>query len=168
MDKIGQYEIYDVYNFITVVPWYKTKLFYISCIIFFVLIIVNLLFFFLKNKKNDSPEVEAIKNLKKLREKLKNINNSYDQFYLQLTNIFKKYIYKKFGINVISATDFETINIISSSELKNYFSANLLPIFQKVHLIKFYKTEINKEQILNDLDSVEKFILLTSDINKKR
>src|SRR5690242_7346377 len=135
MDKIGQYEIYDVYNFITVIPWYKTKLFYISCIIFFVLIIVSLLFFLRKKfKKNDSPEVETIKNLKKLREKLKNINNSYDQFYFQLTNIFKKYVYKKFGINVISATDFETIKILNSSELKNYFSENLMPIFRKVHL----------------------------------
>ena len=85
------------------------------------------------------PHVRAVKSLDKIKEDKIWQQNRYKEFYTQLTDVLRRYINERYGINSLEMTSDEIMAIIRTKSEEDSVYNNLKQILTVSDLVKFAK-----------------------------
>lgn len=165
VQKKDFYEIYDYYS----QPLLEKKSVQISLLAVTTIIIVLAVFLyvFLNRRKRQLTYWEvallALENLK--LEKCVN-KNDFKIFYFKLTEIFKKYLEKRYGWKVENKTDEELIILLEKQNFHKELLVQVQKILAGALWIKFANQEALKIQAEADLKAIVSIIEQTKQIEK--
>ena len=142
-DNLKLIDIYDItYN-----PWWMSFWFKIFVILLIVIIIILIgLYCYKKYIKKSIPYWQLTLNFLSA---LKN-NNQIDgqSFYLELTNVLKKYLQERYKVHLVDKTDIELLQEIkNNTEMPNFIYDLIQKILDGVMVIKFANQKAIKEQM---------------------
>lgn len=157
-------EIYDIYG-VWHVPFWQAKPFIIGmwCLATALLLgLIYLLIRFLKSRKKPlKPWEWADQELNALWERRGFTREDGKIFYSQLTEIIKMYVEKKYGYQVLSATDIEFLAYMRDRHIDPVLMQNLEQIFEGVQEIKFANIDAIPENIERDFALAKAFVANT-------
>jgi hypothetical protein len=157
-------ELYDIYG-VWHVPFWQTQAFIIGMWCAAIVIAVALLYFvirfFKSRKKPLKPWQWANKELDALWQRRGFTREDGRRFYSQLTEIMKMYVEKRYGYQVLSATDIEFLDYMQDRHLPPALMENLKQIFEGVQEIKFANIDTIPENIERDFALAKAFIANT-------
>lgn len=162
-DKKFDGEIIDIKGQI----WIRSYLWLVILIIILVSILSYVLYQY-QRKPSLSKENDIQKSLDLKEEALQKLNNLWNknyieqglikEFYLELTEIIRWYIEKKYEINALELTTEELFLALKKKVDKSY-NIKLKSFLENSDLAKFAKYVPQKEQILKDFETSKEFIL---------
>ena len=144
------------------------SLLWIPLVILLLLAILGAVIYFIlrRNKKGYfftpppvlPPHVRAMKGLDKIKEEKIWQQNRYKEFYTQITDILRRYINERYGINSLEMTSGEILNIIRIKSEEDSVYNNLKQILTVADLVKFakYKPFIDE----NDLSLMNSYLFV--------
>jgi hypothetical protein len=157
-------EIYDIYG-VWHVPFWQTQPFIIGMWCLAILITLALMYllirFFKSRKKQLKPWQWANKELDALWARRGFTREDGRKFYSQLTEIIKMYVEKRYGYQVLSATDIEFLAYMKDRHIPPALMENLEHIFDGVQEIKFANLETIPENIERDFALAKAFVANT-------
>ncbi|MFA6535046.1 MAG: hypothetical protein WCS92_02195 [Candidatus Babeliales bacterium] len=159
------YEIYDYYS----QPLLEKKAVQISLFSAATIIIVGIVFLYIFYRRYRRPlthwEVAllALENLK--LEKCVS-KNDFKIFYFKLTEIFKKYLEKRYGWKVENKTDEELVILLEKQNFNREFLEPVQKILAGALWIKFANQEALKIQAESDLKTIINIIDQTKQVEK--
>lgn len=132
-------------------PFWQSRIFYILALIF--IFSVTLLFSILIIKKIKKLRIKKMSPSEKFDYEinlLKNNQNDPRGFYIKLILIFKEYLSGSFNCDLYNLTDYEVLDFLKNL---NYSTdlINIDSIMSRAQLVKFAKSEIDKNQMIRDL-----------------
>lgn len=157
-------EIYDIYG-VWHVPFWQTQPFIISMWCAAILIVLALLYllirFLKRRKKTLKPWEWANQELDTLWEHRGFTREDGKRFYSQLTEIIKMYVEKRYGYQVLSATDIEFLAYMQDRNFSPALLDDLKQIFEGVQEIKFANLDAIPENIERDFALAKAFVANT-------
>lgn len=144
------------------------SLLWIPLIILILLAIIGAIIYFIirKNKKgyffNPPPllpaHVRAMKSLDKIKEEKIWQQERFKEFYTQLTDVLRRYINERYGINSLEMTSDEILSIIRTKSEEDSVYNNLKQVLSVADLVKFakYKPIIDE----NDLSMINSYFFV--------
>ena len=144
------------------------SLLWIPLIILILLAIIGAIIYLIikKNKKGYfftpppllPPHVRAMKSLDKIKEEKIWQQERYKEFYTQLTNVLRRYINERYGINSLEMTSGEILSIIRTKAEEDSVYNNLKQVLSVADLVKFakYKPFIDE----NDLSLMNSYFFV--------
>lgn len=125
------------------------SLLWIPLIILILLAIIGAIIYYIikKNKKGYfftpppllPPHVRAMKSLDKIKEERIWQQERYKEFYTQITDVLRRYIKERYGINSLEMTSDEILSIIRTKAEEDSVYINLKQILSVADLVKFAK-----------------------------
>jgi len=104
------------------------------------------------------PWIIAEENLRKLRETDLIEREEYKAFYLQLTEIVRRYLEPRFGVDAIDRTTWELRQELSSIGLSEERYSVLFQLFDSADLVKFAKSIPTQEIVDTDFQRAWSFV----------
>lgn len=156
---VGPYDIYEIYDYYYQ-PFWQTLAFKILLTILILISVAAVIWGFLRWSKLrlQTPWEWALAQVGKLSvEKYKN-KNDFKKFYFVLTEIIKKYLYKRFGLATMDKTDEELIDLLRKQGFKNDLLTSLKTMFDGALWIKFANEDVIRTQAESDLNIVKQLI----------
>lgn len=159
------YEIYDYYS----QPLLEKKAVQVSLFAVATIVIVGIVFLyvFYRRRRRALTDWEiallALENLK--LEKCVN-KNDFKIFYFKLTEIFKKYLEKRYGWKVENKTDEELVILLEKQNFNREFLESVQKILAGALWIKFANQEALKIQAESDLRTIISIINQTKQVEK--
>lgn len=147
------------------VSFYESNLGIITIIFFTIFIFIATLllcYLFLKFKRS-SPEYIAKKELDKLTKEINNNKNTIGYLYFKLTEILKRYIFKRYGVNSLAMTDSELINYFETINCTQEIKYNIKLLIKNAQNAKFAFFQVAKESLEHDVSNT---ILLINNVSK--
>ncbi len=148
------------------VKFYLTSAEWVMLLILFLilLLIAVFVYFFIKRKKEKkeskkfiSPFEEAKQGLKTCRQLIE--NNAIRMYYFLISEIFRKYIDRKFHFSTLEATLKEIEYILTdNSMIAASVKMEIMALFKKWELYKFTNNFPDKLEALKDLEDAERII----------
>ena len=144
------------------------SLLWIPLIILILLAIIGAIIYLIikKNKKGYSftpppllaPHVRAMKSLDKIKKEKIWQQERYKEFYTQLTDVLRRYINERYGINSLEMTSGEILSIIRTKAEEDSVYNNLKQVLSVADLVKFakYKPFIDE----NDLSLMNSYFFV--------
>ena len=144
------------------------SLLWIPLIILILLAIIGAIIYLIikKNKKGYfftpppllPPHVRAMKSLDKIKEEKIWQQERYKEFYTQLTDVLRRYINERYGINSLEMTSGEILSIIRTKAEEDSVYNNLKQVLSVADLVKFakYKPFIDE----NDLSLMNSYFFV--------
>ena len=144
------------------------SLLWIPLIILILLAIIGAIIYFIikKNKKGYfftpppllAPHVRAMKSLDKIKKEKIWQQERYKEFYTQLTDVLRRYINERYGINSLEMTSGEILSIIRTKAEEDSVYNNLKQVLSVADLVKFakYKPFIDE----NDLSLMNSYFFV--------
>lgn len=144
------------------------SLLWIPLIILILLAIIGAIIYLIikKNKKGYfftpppllAPHVRAMKSLDKIKEEKIWQQERYKEFYTQLTDVLRRYINERYGINSLEMTSDEILSIIRTKAEEDSVYNNLKQVLSVADLVKFakYKPFIDE----NDLSLMNSYFFV--------
>jgi len=165
-------ELYDIYG-VWHVPFWQTKPFIIGIWCVAILIALALLYLFVRflktRKRLLKPWEWANQELDALWKRRGFTREDGKRFYSQLTEIIKTYVEKRYGYQVLSATDIEFLAYMQDRNFEPALLEDLKQIFEGVQEIKFANLDTIPENIERDFALSKAFIAKTiSDTHSTR
>jgi len=134
--------------------------FYIFCAVFFGILLILLIYFLFKKyyskkeiieEKEEEIKLEKADYQKQATEALKKTKAKielelFDDYYLEVTEIIKKYLTNVYQENYI---DFTTYEILEDANLSKDFRVVLEDFLETLDLAKFSKKKLNKKKLEN-------------------
>ncbi len=159
------YEIYDYYS----QPLLENKIVQVSLFSLATIIIVGAVFLYVFLRRRKRPLTlweQTLRELGNLKLDKCVSKKDFKIFYFKLTEIFKKYLEKRYGWNVENKTDDELITLLE----KQNFDKDLLVQIQKILAgalwIKFANQEALKIQAETDLKTIINIVDQTKQVEK--
>ena len=81
-----------------------------------------------------------------------------DEFYTQLTDVLRRYIHERYGVNSLEMTSGEILNIIRTKAEEDSVYENLKQVLTVADLVKFAKFTPEAEQNESDYTKVYYFV----------
>jgi hypothetical protein len=143
-------QIYDIKG-VMKPEFVLTDYIYILAILWFILIVLAVIiyFVFVKKKKLKTllkktktvlpPHLKALKALEKVKEKKLWQQGWHKEYYTQLTDILRIYLYERFSVNAMEMTSDEILNAITACHEADSARENLQQILRLADLVKFAK-----------------------------
>lgn len=144
------------------------SLLWIPLIILILLAIIGAIIYLIikKNKKGYfftpppllAPHVRAMKSLDKIKKEKIWQQERYKEFYTQLTDVLRRYINERYGINSLEMTSGEILSIIRTKAEEDSVYNNLKQVLSVADLVKFakYKPFIDE----NDLSLMNSYFFV--------
>ncbi len=144
------------------------SLLWIPLIILIALAIVGAIIYLIirKNKKGYfftpplllPAHIRAMKSLDKIKEEKIWQQERYKEFYTQVTDVLRRYINERYGINSLEMTSAEILSVIKTKSEENSVYDNLKQVLSVADLVKFakYKPFIDE----NDLSMMNSFFFV--------
>ena len=140
------------------------SLLWIPLIILILLAIIGAIIYLIikKNKKGYfftpppllPPHLRAMKSLDKIKEEKIWQQERYKEFYTQLTDVLRRYINERYGINSLEMTSGEILSIIRTKAEEDSVYNNLKQVLSVADLVKFAKYKpFNDENDLSLMNS---------------
>lgn len=159
-------QLVDVYG-VWYKPWWHSNYFYIFCALVIIGVSLLLLYYvwqkFVKNKSLPYDQV-ALLDIQML---LKQKSSSQDQLqdaYFTLTMILKKYLSKRYNIDLLNKTDQEIVEHIKPYVPVEVF-AILQEFFERAFQIKFAQEQVSINMLKDDIHFAQQIIEQTSTKN---
>jgi len=151
---IGQDGLYGIYGLVGK-PFWQTKIFYIILAVIFVLIFAGIIYKLVKKYKNkkskEQPDSRALRELEELKKLLLQEKISHKNFYLNLTNIIKNYLFGRFGYDLFGLTDQELVKFLKDKNFDTDLLESIKNMFLSMEVIKFANASTVKELMEKDL-----------------
>lgn len=148
-------EFYEAYGYISEPLWESVyfRIFVYSLIFIFAGLVFFFLYRYLKKRKKKKLTAGdwAILKLNKINIGKYKTKQDFKKFYFDITEILKKYFYKRYNWFVIDKTDKEFIEFLRSKEFDQSLLEKLDTIFNDAIFIKFAAQEAFKPQAKKDL-----------------
>jgi hypothetical protein len=158
-------EFYESYGYISEPLWESLyfRIFVYSFIFIFISLVVLFLYRYLKNRKEKMLTAWdwAILRLNKIDINKYKTKQDFKQFYFEITEIVKKYFYKRYYWHVLDKTDQELIQFLESKKFDKDLLETLIFIFNNALFIKFAGQEAFKPQAEKDLKFIYELIQKT-------
>lgn len=164
------YEIYDYYT----QPLLERKSVQVSLISIGIITITSLIFIFIFLRKKLKPLTVwqvALKELNQLNPDKYTTKEDFKNFYFKLTDIFKRYLNKRYNWPTQDKTDSELIKQLEQQNFNQNFNSDILAQVQKILegalWVKFANQDALKVQAQADLQTIIKIIDLTKPVEHK-
>jgi hypothetical protein len=136
-----------------------------------ILICIVLFYYFKKRKKVEEkeikillpPDVEAIKALMELKEKDYLKKEKDKEYYIELDDIFRVYLGRRFSKDTIDKTEFELINIIKELNFERKIYIDLKNFLEESSLVKYAKYKPKIEEAESHWDILKEFVEKTKE-----
>ena len=142
------------------IPWYVFII--IIAIIIFIIIGIILILFLIKKRDSlnvlkvyEPEDIEALKELGILENKIGLNQISLLEYYFILTQIFRKYLTSRFELPILEMTTDDIRRHMSSRILPNY--KNILIFLSHSDFIKFSKLQSDKKKCMDDMRFCEAY-----------
>lgn len=135
--------------------------------------LIALVFYYFKRKKQNKPLIplkkkieipawqEALENIKLLRKEKLHTQGKHKEFYTKLTEIFRLYIEKQFGIEANEMISSEIVEACYEKDIDSELIKNIENVLQKADLVKFAKHQPLDFENEQSISVVENFVLQT-------
>lgn len=135
------------------------------------------IYYFFKNKKVKNivpekydpkipPHILALESLRKLDERKLWQNDKTKLYYVELTNIIRIYIERRFDIDALEMVTDDIIYSLTSTTTKSDAIESLETMLKKADLVKFAKFQPIAEDNISALEVATRFVEVTKDISK--
>jgi len=136
-----------------------------------ILICIVLFYYFKKRKKVEEkeikillpPDVEAIKALMELKEKDYLKKEKDKEYYIELDDIFRVYLGRRFSKDTIDKTEFELINIIKELNFERKIYIDLKNFLEESSLVKYAKYKPKIEEAESHWNILKEFVEKTKE-----
>jgi hypothetical protein len=151
-EKTGLYENYGLWH----VPFWQTQQFYLAVKLFAIAVILLVVVLFVRRylayrKKKQLPLWEqAITDVRQLKENGKVSAEHGKEFYGVVSVLLKKYLYDRFGYDVIGKTDTEVIEYLHNKHQDEQIVEDIKALLQGGVIIKFANAQAAQMQIEHD------------------
>ena len=115
----------------------------------------------------EPPYDIAIRELTLLKEKDLPGKGKIKQYYIELSNIIRRYIEGRFNINAVEATTYELKKIFKHPELSREEALNALSFLFRSDLVKFAKFIPESHIPIEDYEQVKGFIITTKPVEEE-
>lgn len=155
-EKTGLYENYELWH----VPFWQTQNFQLALKIIACLIVIIFVTFLIKKylqyrKRKKLPLWDqALLDLNCLKKEHKVDIVHAKEFYVAVSALLKKYLHDRFGYNLISKTDDETVEYLQEHYADAHNIEEIKTLLQGSIIIKFANAQAAQEQIENDYERV--------------
>lgn len=112
----------------------------------------------LPKKPAPTPYEAAISGLRKLKEQKLWEQGMEREYYTDLTEILRKYLYGRFGINAMEMTSREILAAISRKKDISDYRMPLRQVVDMADFVKFAKVKPLPEDCVKSFDNVQKFV----------
>jgi len=151
-EKTGLYENYGLWH----VPFWQTQKFQLMLKIGGVVLALLIVAFLIKKysdykrRKKLSAWDQALLDLRTLKNEQKISVEQGKEFYLAATALLKKYLYERFGYDVLGKTDSEVVQYLQEWHADEQVIADIRLLMQGSMVIKFANAQAAQEQIEHD------------------
>jgi hypothetical protein len=151
-------DIYDIKEQFTNVDsnqsWFR-KYWYVLPLILVIALLIYFLWKKRKKKKNQSIPLltldeRILQELELLEKKELWLKNQIKQHYIEFSTILRIYLGEKYQLNLLEKTSFESILLLKQKNIKVTTLDNISKILNESDLVKFAKTTVNSEKIVQN------------------
>lgn len=154
-------------------PWKMPGKFpYIYFILPVIILMVFLsIYYFKKKKKKEEkeiktllpPDLEALKALEELKEKDYLKKEKEKEYYIELDDILRVYIGRRFSKDTLDKTEFELINIIKELNFERGLFVNLKNFLEVSSLVKYAKQKVSLKEGEEHWNLLKEFVEKTKE-----
>lgn len=145
--------------------------YYLIFIPLIILIAALLIYYFKKRKKKVEkglkillpPDIEAINALNELKEKDYLKKEKEKEYYIELDDIFRVYLGRRFSKDTIDKTEFELINIIKELNFERKVYVDLKNFLEESSLVKYAKYKPKVEEAEKNWEMLKDFVERTKE-----
>ncbi len=119
------------------------------------------------HKPTDPPHIVAMRELEALRNKKLWQQNRIKQYYIELTDILRKYMDNRFDLSTMESTSSEIINALKTINLDNSLIEEMRQVFNLADLAKFAKYKPVPEENDYVLKKAIDFVEATKPVEKQ-
>jgi len=112
----------------------------------------------------EPPFDKAIRELAILKETDLPGKGKIKQFYVELSEILRRYIEARFDIKAVEATTYELKRLLKHPELTKDQTQSILEFLTRSDLVKFAKFQPSTEYPANDYDAVRNLVIVTKPV----
>lgn len=136
-----------------------------------IIIALGFIYFIRKKKKKEKevikillpPHIEAIKALEKLKEKDYLIKEKEKEYYIELDDILRVYLERRFSKGTLDKTEFELISILKELNLERNLFINLKNFLEFSSLVKYAKQKAGIKEGEEHWDLLKGFVEKTKE-----